>query len=211
VYHKANYVLAISPADTIELSKRYKNVHHITAFHPNTAVTIDEGLGNFCLYHGNLEVGENNEAALYLVNEIFSKTDIPLIIAGKNPSKELKSAIANHKHIELKANIPTKEIDDLIRLAQINILPTFQATGIKLKLLAALFNGRHCIVNSPMVVNTGLENLCSIKNSVPEILEEVKHLFVSPFNQNDKLEREKILLKEFSNEMNVKKIIALMH
>ncbi len=54
-------------------------------------------------------------------------------------------------------------------LAQINVLPTFQATGIKLKLLMALYTGRHCIVNQPMVDNTGLEELCSIQNTAEEM------------------------------------------
>src|ERR1019366_3969226 len=146
ILNKANHIAAISFVDANDLSKRYKNVHHITAFHPNEEVKIAEGKGNFCLYHGNLEVGENNEAALYLVNKVFSKIKIPLIIAGHKPSDELIQSVSNYSHIQLKANIPTNEIDELIKNAQINVLPTFQATGIKLKLLAVLFTGRHCIV-----------------------------------------------------------------
>ncbi len=209
VYKQATHLLAISTADAKALGKRYKNVHHITAFHANTEVKIQSGLGNFCLYHGNLEVGENNEAALFLVNEVFSKIAIPFIIAGRKPSKELQLAVAEHKNIELRANISTKEIDNLIAAAQINILPTFQATGIKLKLLAALFNGRHCIVNSPMVANTGLESLCAIKDSASEITAEINRLYTLPFDIQQKKLREHILLENFSNTKNIQKLIAL--
>jgi len=209
VYHKASHIIAISPSDTKALGLKYKNVHHITAFHPNTTVAISAGIGNFCLYHGNLEVGENNEAALYLVNEIFSKTKESFIIAGRKPSKELELAVALYKNIELKANISTKEIDDLIKAAQINILPTFQATGIKLKLLAALFTGRHCLVNTPMVINTGLENLCSIKDSSKEMIKELNRLFTLPFDEEQKKKRETVLLENFSNTKNIEKLIAL--
>ena len=80
VLKKTDYVAAISPADAKELSTRYKNVHHITAFHPNEVVKIKEDKGSFCLYHGNLEVGENNEAALYLVNS--EEGFFPAIIKG---------------------------------------------------------------------------------------------------------------------------------
>ena len=206
----ANHIAAISPADAYQLTDRYQHVEHVTAFHPNEKVKIKNGLGKFCLYHGNLEVGENNEAALFLVNEVFAKMDIPLIIAGRKPSAELVSAVKKHKHIELKANINTKEIDELIADAQINILPTFQATGIKLKLLAALFNGRYCIVNSPMVINTGLEELCIIRNTAHEIAVEVHGLFILPFPMTEISRRENVLAKNFSNSTTVKKLIAML-
>jgi hypothetical protein len=210
VLKKADAVAAISSADTKALSGRYKNVHHITAFHPNEEVTIKEGSGKFCLYHGNLEVGENNEAALYLVNNVFSKIKTPLIIAGRKPSPELTDAVATYPHIQLKANINTQEIDDLIKNAQINVLPTFQATGIKLKLLAALFTGRHCVVNTPMVSNTGLEQLCSIKDDAASMIEEIIRLFELPFDMEEKTKREAILLNDFSNTASVKKLIELL-
>jgi hypothetical protein len=197
-------------ADAKKLSERYKNVHHITAFHPNEEVLIKEGKGEFCLYHGNLEVGENNEAALYLVNNVFSKIKTPLIIAGHKPSAELIAAVTNYSHIQLKANISTHEIDELIKNAQINVLLTFQETGIKLKLLAALFNGRHCVVNSPMVVNTGLEHLCSIKDIPEEIAKEVSRLFEMPFDMQEKQKRSTILSENFSNVINVEKVIGLL-
>lgn len=210
ILHKANYIATISSADATALAIQYKNVHHISAFHPNEQVKIKEGQGGFCLYHGNLEVGENNEASLYLVNEIFSKIKLPLIIAGRKPSTELKMAIDRHDHIQLKANINTPEIDELIANAQLNVLPTFQATGIKLKLLAALFNGRHCVVNAPMVANTGLETLCSIQNSPDTMAAEIQRLFELPFDMNEKEKRAAVLNESFSNTTNVKKLIELI-
>ncbi|MDQ3048066.1 MAG: glycosyltransferase [Bacteroidota bacterium] len=209
VLHKADHVAAISPADASQLSSRYNNVHHITAFHPYSEVSIAEGTGKFCLYHGNLEVGENNEAALYLVNEVFSKIKVPFIVAGKKPSPELLSAIAKHPHISVQANITTAEIDTLIREAQINVLPTFQATGIKLKLLAALFNGRHCIVNSEMVLSTGLEGLCVIKNDASEMAKEIEARFHQPFDMTQKQKRAEVLGTDFSNAVNVQKLLRL--
>ncbi len=209
VLNKADAIVAISKTDTNQLSERYKNVHHITAFHPNEEVIIREGKGSFCLYHGNLEVGENNEAALFLVNQVFSKIKIPLIIAGKKPSQELTQAVSNYAHIQLKANINTQDIDELIKSAQINVLPTFQATGIKLKLLAALFTGRHCVVNTPMVSNTGMEALCSIEDNADGMIKELIRLFELPFDMQEKEKREAILLADFSNQKNVEKLVRL--
>jgi len=206
----ADAVLAISPADAKSLSSRYDNVHHVMAFHPYENVISKTGRGNFALYHGNLEVGENNQAALFLVNDVFKNLDIQLVIAGNNPSAELKKNVAGKNNIVLKANIPTAEIDELIANAHVNILPTFQATGIKLKLLAALFQGRFCLVNSPMVANTGLESLCVIGETAPAMISQLKKLVAQDFN-GEEIERRKILLAEkFSNRKNAEKILELI-
>jgi hypothetical protein len=90
------------------------------------------------------------------------------------------------------------------------VLPTFQATGIKLKLLAALYIGRFCVVNSPMVVNTGLESLCSIKDSSETMAKEIVTLFETPFDMAEKQKREAILNTAFSNVENAKKLIVLI-
>lgn len=210
VLHSAQHVLAISPADAVDLSRRYKNVEHVMAFHANESVTCQEGSGTFAFYHGNLEVGENNQAALFLVNEVFRSLDYPLVIAGNNPSVELRTAVSGMKNVTIKANIATEEIDALISQAHINILPTFQATGIKLKLLVALFNGRHCLVNAPMVANTGLESLCVIREDASSMRAEVQNLLNVPFTKADVERRLQVLGDRFSNKMNAEKILQLI-
>ena len=207
---QANAIAAISPADTKYLSGKYKNVSNIMAFHPHDTLEIKEGKGDFALYHGSLAVGENNKAALYLVNEVFNDINVPLVIAGNGVSDELKESVRNKKNIQLRENISTKEIYSLIQNAQINILPTFQATGIKLKLLSALYIGRHCIVNSPMVANTGLDVLCHTTDSSAEMKKEILRLMNVPFNGEERQKREKILEENFSNKKNVRQLLGLL-
>ena len=206
----AQLIGAISKSDTEYLDTKYSNVQHISAFHPNDKVEIASGKGEFCLYHGNLEVGENNEAALYLIDKVFSKVDVPLIIAGNRPSRELKEAVSKLDNIEIKAGLNTAEIHQLIREAQINVLPTFQATGIKLKLLAALYMGRHCLVNSFMVENTGLESLCRVEDKPQRMISAVKSLFTEDFGDDGKLKREEILHARFCNTVNAEKLYSLI-
>jgi hypothetical protein len=206
----ANIIAAISPADAKYLSSKYKNVFNIMAFHSHEAIEIKDGKGDFVLYHGSLAVGENNKAALYLVNEVFNDLNTKLIIAGSGISDELKNATANKKNIELLENISIEEMNSLVRDAQINILPTFQATGIKLKLLSALYSGRHCIVNSPMVTQTGLELLCHIADSTLEMKKKIAELMNTPFNLEEKRKRVLILEEKFSNETNVRKLMDII-
>lgn len=210
VLHYADAIAAISPSDTQELAGKYKSIVNVIAFHPHDKIEIKEGKGNFTLYHGSLAVGENNKAALYLANEIFNDMDVPLIIAGNGASSELKEAVKKNATIQLREDISTDEIYSLVQNAQINILPTFQATGIKLKLLSALYSGRHCIVNSPMVSNTGLESLCCIADSASQMKREVLRLMNASFNGEEKQKREKILKENFSNKANIRKLTALL-
>ncbi len=206
----AQAVAAISRPDAAYLDQRYPNVHHISAFHPNRRVDISEGKGKFCLYHGNLEVGENNQAALYVVRNVFNRLDVPLIIAGNRPTKELVEEVGKYDHIELRTNISTKEIHQLISKAQINVLPTFQATGIKLKLLTALYRGRHCLVNSSMVKNTGLEPLCRVEDDDKRMAEAVEKLFSQEFTHVELRKREAILSSQFSNDVIARKLFKLI-
>jgi hypothetical protein len=208
--HHASHILAISPADARALSGRYKNVINVIAFHPDEKVNVREGKGAYALYHGNLGIGENNEAALFLVRKVFNNLEIPLVIAGNNPSAELMKESANYPHITVEHGIRTEKIVEMVRDAQVNILPTFQATGIKLKLLSALYNGRHCIVNPAMVANTGLDQVCIVADDANRMKEAVKNAFVKDFDKTQLQKREEILYRDFSNKANVQKILELI-
>ena len=210
ILRHAQGVAAISIADAEHFATQHPNVQHITAFHPNREVESQAGKGEYCLYHGNLEVGENNQAALHLVRNIFANTDIPLIIAGNRPSRELRAEAAKHSHVQLRINQSTEAIHNLIRHAQVNVLPTFQSTGIKLKLLAALYMGRHCLVNGPMVENTGLEPLCRVEDSDRRYTDALKELFDRSFTDEDIKKREQVLLDQFSNRSTAEKLLQLL-
>jgi hypothetical protein len=206
----ANLIAAISANDSYHFKRNFKSVHTVSAFHPYNEVKIKEGKGNYALYHGNLAVAENNLGALFLVNEVFSKTKFPLIIAGSHPSNELIQAVKRHSNIELRGDISTLEINTLISNAHINVLPTFQATGIKLKLLAALFSGRYCLVNNPMVANTGLEELCIVRDSAQEMAKEIEILKDKPLSEATISQRKNILENAFSNHYNAKLLIDFL-
>ncbi|HRG60288.1 MAG TPA: glycosyltransferase [Bacteroidia bacterium] len=207
----ADNIAAISANDTYHFKRNFKSVYTISAFHPYNKVEIKDGIGSYALYHGNLAVAENNLGALYLVNEVFCKINFPLIIAGSQPSVALKEAVAKHHHIKLKGDISTHEINDLIANAQINVLPTFQATGIKLKLLAALYSGRHCLVNNPMVANTGLEEICIVKDTAKEMIDAIEKLKLVTMDESMISKRRKVLEQDFSNKYNASMLIKLIN
>jgi hypothetical protein len=208
VFPMATNILGISKKDTEYLQQNYKKGVLASAFHQFDEPRFSQKATPFAFYHGNLSVSENNLAALFLVREVFSKTDYPLIIAGNSPCQELIELCNEKSNVTLKANISSSEIIDLLEQAQMNVLPTFQNTGIKLKLLAALFSGKHCLVNSLMVAGTGLEKLCVINDEATKFAAAVDELSKKQFSTAQFQQREE-LLSSFKNEAAVKLLIDL--
>lgn len=202
-------IIGISEKDTQYIRSNYGKGIHVSAFHQFKKVSLNQTKGEYAFYHGNLGVAENDQAAQYLVKEVFSQTNYPLIIAGNHPSDGLKKACESSPNVTLKANISSNEIIDLLEQAQINVLPTFQSTGIKLKLLAALFCGKHCLVNLPMVKGTGLKALCTLANTPAEYLKAIDELREKEISDEIITERKNVL-KPFMNDQNALKIVGLL-
>lgn len=200
-------IFAVSEHD-VKLYKHFfdaSDIQYLPVFLPYTGVTSLPGKGTYCLYHGNLSISENEEAAIWLLQNIFTDLEIPFVIAGKNPSQRLEFLAHEHKHTCLVANPTDSELQDMIAKAQINILPSFNNTGVKLKLLNALYNGRHCIVNKAGVEGSGLESLCTITNEITATKNAIIELYDTAFVENKK--RQTLLNQLYNNDLNAKKII----
>ncbi len=184
-----------------------KDITHLPAFTPFNIVQGKSGKGCFCLYHGNLSINENEEAAIWLLQNVFNDLDIPFVIAGKNPSQKLAFMAEEHKQTCLVADPAEAEMQDMIAKAQINILPSFNNTGVKLKLLNALFNGRHCLVNKAGIKGTGLKDICQIAEDADDFKTAISYLYNIPYTEDENLQRQQELEKLYNNETNGQKII----
>lgn len=208
---KTNIKIAgITEKDCSYFKSLNSNTFLIEAFHPHNKVNISTGIGEYILFHGNLSVNENVDATQHIIENICSKTDFQFKFAGKNPDKKLYKLIDKYKNAKIIANPSDEKMQDLINNAHINLLITFQDTGIKLKLINALYTGRHCIVNNEMVIGTGLESLCHIHNTPKEIIQKIKELINTAFTKQEINKREQILLKNVNNKYSVQKLINLL-
>lgn len=178
---KATGIFAISNKDYDYFKQFYNNVYLIPAYAGFDKVDVLEGQGDFVLYHGKLDVSENYNAAEFLIKNVFKGTDIKLKIAGMNPPSHLVRCAVAEPNVELIENPEDDDLQDLIRNAHINILVTTQSTGLKLKLLNALFNGRYCVVNDKMVEGLDINDLCVVANTADEIKTVVADLMTKPF------------------------------
>lgn len=185
ILDNASAVFAISNNDFEYFRSRYENVHLIPAFNGFSDVNVVEGQGDYVLYHGRLDVAENYDAAEFLITKVFSRLDVRLKIAGMNPPERLVALAAENQNVELIPNPDDSTMQQLIRNAQVNVLVTAQPTGLKLKLLNALFNGRHCLVNSKMIDGLNIDDLCVVADSADEFVEAISILMTMPFNSED--------------------------
>ncbi len=210
ILNKASHLLSISPNDNYYFDHNYGQSHFIPAFHPFSEIKSKLGRGKYILFHGNLSVSENIQAIEYLLANVFSKINHPVIIAGKNPGARLVKKISQYPNIQLISNPENEQMEALIQDAHISLLPTFQDTGLKLKLLASLFEGRFCIANTPMIHKTGLEHLCHLADTPKEMIDRVNELFQQDFT-SEEIENRKLILEDaFSNHQNALKIIRLL-
>ncbi len=208
----ADLMLVVSKSDTTYLQNKFPNrrVVYLPSFHPNNEVSSKPGKQSFALYHGKLSVAENLQAAEFLIKDVFSKNILPFVIAGLNPPASLYKLSEPYSNIKIIANPTDDELFGLLEAAHVNVLVTFQPTGLKLKLLNTLYKGKYCLVNSSMLEGTNLHQLCTIANTAPAILDELNKLFSKSFGHEEITKRKDLLEKDFSNHNNINTLLKYL-
>ena len=208
----ADKMLVVSKADTDYLKKKFpeSDISYLPSFHPYENIESLTGKGDYILYHGNLGIAENALAARFLITQVFSKIRYKVKIAGLNPMNDLKELVGRYSNIELIENPEEEVLQSMIKNAHVNCLYTHQGTGLKLKLLNALFAGRFCLVNDLMLVGTGLEAACEIANEPEQFVNRINELMLSVFS-TDQIEARRNLLKPFDVKESAKRIVELIN
>lgn len=210
VLEKADAIVAISRKDAAYFSSRYDKVHFIPAFHPHQEVNIQPGKGSYVLYHGNLSVNENHNAVKFLLKTVFNDLAVPFVIAGLNPPDWLKSMAKANPHVSVVPNPDDDTLQNIIRNAHINLLVTFQATGLKLKLINTLYNGRYCLVNDKMLSGSALDELCIMTNGPESIKQQIRRLMRRDFTVKEMMRRTSKLAQMYHNGHNTDKLISII-
>lgn len=201
-------IYTVSQADTEIYKKLYPitQVECITSFRSHKRVISLVGTGKYCIYHGNLSVNENILVVISLAKVIWETLEIPLIIAGKNPPQEVIDL--QNDFIQIIANPDTDSMQKLIQEAHIQVLPGIFPTGIKLKILNALFEGRYCITNMA-TGESSLDQCIVFASTTQDYIEKIKKYMQLPFNEFE-LEKRKELLQNYCSPQLAKKLINHM-
>lgn len=209
----ANYLVPISETDAQFFQALYpeKRIEYISGFHPYNEIVSNVGRGDFCLYHGNLAHPENIEAASYLLQHVFNDMDVRLVVAGRNPHPQIIALCNKNPNVSLIPNPDDTTMSNLIATAQIHVLPTFQASGLKLKLLYSLFAGRFVLVNQTMLNGTNLKDVCIIADdTATDFKQKIRLWMKAEFNEHEIVNRKNTLQKNYNNVTNASKIINIM-
>lgn len=205
ILKNADGLFCISPKDE-KYFKKYKSpTFYLPAFSNETKLA-NAVVEEFALYHGNLSVEENKAAVDFLIS-VFKELPIKFVIAGRDPSQKLKTTIKQFKNIELIENPTDTKMEQLVSTAKVNCLPTFQSTGIKLKLLNALKNGNEVLVNPLMVEETGLENYCKIAENEMEWKSKIDLIYSGKLNRSIIENRQTEVRELFNNRKNAKQLV----
>ncbi len=208
----ADVILAITESDQRYFASKYPTTNTVLlpAFHAHTSIKFPTESSDYLLYHGNLSVEENIEAATYLLQHVAPLTpSASWIFAGKNPSDKIIQAIANCPQARLIANPSEVQMDDLISHAKANVLISSQPTGLKLKLLHALYLGGTCIVNSPMLEGTNLASTCVVADTLQALASAINQALNTPFTPQQYTKREKALAP-YDNRANAQIIVDVI-
>jgi glycosyltransferase involved in cell wall biosynthesis len=210
VLQAADYILPLSAADQEYFSKKYHNSVLLPPFHPYNEPEILSGTGEYVIYHGDLSINENSVIAGSLIKNIFSRIPYKFVIAGKDPPEFIKLLASRYRNISVVSNPDHEHMAELIANAHIHLLPALTSSGFKIKLLMALYAGRHCIVNSVIGEDPLIKNLCHIADSDSEIINKIESLMEEPFTDKMIHEREKVLSENFDIVSNAKKLIKML-
>lgn len=206
---KAQGFVTVARQDADYFEAQYPNAAHcyIPSFQSHQKVCSLVGKGSYCLYHGNLAVAENIRSVKFLVNEVFAGMSLKFIIAGKDPKAEILAM--QSEYIQVVANPDDAMLHQLIQEAHVNVLPSFQTSGLKLKLLHALYVGRFCVVNADMLVGTGLEETVVVANDATSMRNVLLQLAATAFNKHDVALRKSCLLP-YDVEKNATRLIEFI-
>ena len=209
VLAQSQKILAISQGDQVYFEKEYGETNLFYPFHPEV-VMPRKGKSEYAFYHGRLDVPENREALDFLVNKVFSQSKLPFVVAGKGSEKDLTPFRNSGANVTFHLNPSDQEMKRLSQGAGVHVLPTFQATGFKLKLLYSLQNEVEVIANEAMVKNTGLESLVTKVKTPEQFLKAIEKALAHPLSDAKIKERKEFLRHHYSNSEQAKRIIDLV-
>lgn len=170
VLRHAHRLLCITEKDTEYYNELFGNATHLPVTIPIEAPDFLPVTKKYTLCHGNLSVTENTRAISWIVKNIANHLDHDLIIAGKNPTKEIIDATTSLKNVSVVPSPSKERMEQLLLQATSHLLITYQSTGIKLKLINALLTKGNVVVNDKMVEGSGVDELCEIKTDAADFI-----------------------------------------
>jgi hypothetical protein len=152
----------------------------------------------------------DNARAAIEVATAASAEGIPCVIAGKSPSEKMRKTLQKLSNIRVMADVSAETMLQLKQDAQMHVVHSENPSGFKIKLLNALFSGRHVLVQRSIVEGEHLEKITHAFGNREELQGLMRTLQNTPMTMEDIKCRESLLLPRFSNSVNAQNLINLI-
>lgn len=207
ILNKADFLFNISNFEHRYFEENYDATSiFLPVFTGFEAIKSVNGFGKYALYHGDLASADNVKSALFLI-KVFKDLSFELVIASNTKNKVVLDTISEYKNIRFEELNSTEHLHSLIKNAHINTLYSFQKSGTKLKVFNALFNGRHCIINTNIVDDEAIVASCYLAKSKKDYKEKVENLINTEFELDQK---RKEALTKYNDVKNAEIIVSAL-
>ena len=209
VIHTFDAVSTLSCKETDYISKKFKKADYIPLFHGNETVKNLSQFGDFAIYNGDLRTSDNRKAVLFLI-EIFKEIkDYNLVIAASDRQEWVERQIQSTNNISFVKLTDFEYLKQLLSMAHINIMASFQESGTKLKVINALYNSRHCLINNNMIDYSRILDLCTLAVTKTDFIKEITYLRQQPYLDFDK--RKTVLEEVLSDKKNAITLMEMIN
>lgn len=206
---KYDAVFTISPTDQDWYSEMGSNAVFVPPFHGLSEVTSEIGRGEYVLYHGDLSIDINQQAVLEILRSVTFSPSMPIVVAGKAGDSSFESKVASFPNLRREANVTQDKMMDIIRKAQVTLIHSLHAEGMKLKLFPALYRSRFVAANSLSRTGTSLDD--ALHFYTPDTMTDVIHfLYNQPFTQEELNMRQFILGTQPDDQEKARQIIRYL-
>ncbi len=178
--------------DKIQILAAFKN--------STSSITSKPGLGNFCLFQGNLSDAATHKTARWLLTHVFHNLKVPFVITGNNPSPSLVTLAHSKPHTCIVANPSSTERHDMIEKAQIVIQPSFIKDVADEALIEGIQKGRHCLTNNK-TINSHFAACYHQGTSANAFQEIIIQLYHHPFSEEEIETRKRLIASEKTNDV----------
>lgn len=149
---------------------------------------------DYLLFQGSLNVEENQNSAIWLIQNVFKYYPKQSKIAGKSIPRNIKN-LCEKFDIEYIENPSDNEMQKLMNETKIHILYTNQSTGLKLKLINILSSNGEIIANDKMLEGSDWAAYCHIANSPNEFRNKINEILND--NSQNLVNSRKIAFQKF--------------
>lgn len=206
VLERFDAVLTLSNYEHEYVLEKNKNSVYIPVFHGNNEVAELSEFGEYVFYHGDLNTADNRRVASYLIEVFKEIPNLNLIIASGSHQDFINKEAKDQQNVQFVLLENFEHLKELLNKAHICISWSFQKSGTKLKLINALFNSRHSIINENIIDDEAVVSLCSVVQNKETLKEKILFLNQQPYSVFEIGKRKAILENQINDLKNALKI-----